>query len=369
MFLRLLSALLLLSSYSSVFAQEKFTALKDLRGDWMTFEDGRYLPAGEIRFSGVTTIYFQLDPQTEAGNFLRINSSRSYFMFIDGKVYGEFQGESTFRIDSLLRTEGRPSWIGIHQKKINERDLHTDIISHGHRKAISDVATAVRPYSPFRDFVVISGLLIILLFLVAARLNPKLASDYFSPNRILASRDADDSQASARLTGGSNVQFYILCSLLIGFYLLIIFYHLPAEYALPGHFQASNFWIMALQWLKLSTLVFFVLLIKLSIIFSLTRLFSMRGMARFHFFNWVRLLLVTVGASTIFLFMYFISRGEQPAYYVMFLFVVVGVLIGWIVAAFFKLGGKTGHSMFHLFSYLCATEIIPLLITVKVLFQ
>jgi hypothetical protein len=350
-------------------AQEKFTLTKNLRSDWMTFQDGRYLLAGEIPFYGVNTIYFQLDPQTEAGNFLRTDSSRPYFIFINGKVCGEFEGPSTFPIDSLLQAEGRTSWIAIRQKKINERDLHVEVISRGQRPAMEGVATAARPYSPFRDFVVISGLLIILLFLVAARLNPKLASDYFSLSRIFASRDTDDSQASARITGGSNVQFYVLCSLLIGFYLLIVLYHLPAEYALPIHFQASDFWMIGLQWLKLSTLVFLALLVKLSIIFSLTRLFNMRGMARFHFFNWVRLLLVAIGASTVFLFMYFISRGEQPAYYVMFLFAMVGVLIGWIVAAFFKLSGKSGHSMFHLFSYLCATEIIPLLITVKVLFQ
>ena len=343
--------------------------VKNLRSEWMVYGDGAYHPLDHIPFSGINTIYFQIDPQTEGADFLRLHSSRSYFVFIDGKVWGEFEGQSTFQIDSLLQAEGRASWIAVHQKNINERDLQVEIITHEQPAPREDVATAARPYSHLRDFVVVSGLLIILLFLIAARLNPKLSSDYFSLSRIFASRDADDSQASARITGGSNVQFYVLCSLLIGFYLLIVLYHLPAEYALPVHFQASAFWAIGLQWLKLSALVFLGLLIKLFIIFSLTRLFNMRGMARFHFFNWVRLLLVAAGASTVFLFMYFISRGEEPAYYVMFLFVVVGVMIGWIIVAFLKLSGKSGHSMFHLFSYLCATEIIPLLITVKVLFQ
>jgi hypothetical protein len=101
----------------------------------------------------------------------------------------------------------------------------------------------------------------------------------------------------------------------------------------------------------------------------MTRLFDMRGMARYHFFNWVRLLLVMFGAATAIIFMYFISRGDHPYLFVVFLSVVAGTLLVWIVMAFFKLSGRSGHSMFHLFSYLCATEIIPLLITVKVLFQ
>jgi hypothetical protein len=226
-----------------------------------------------------------------------------------------------------------------------------------------------RPCSYLRDFSVISGFVIILFFLALLRLHPKLAADYFTLSRIVASREAEDGQSSARLTSSSNVQFYILCSLLMGFYLLIILYNLPAEYALPIQFHASGFWMIWLQWLKLSAYVFIALMAKLLIIFSLSRLFGFRGMARFHFFNWIRLMLAIFGAATIVLFTYFISRGDSADTFVMFLSVVVLALIVWIAVAYFKLGGRSGHSMFHLFSYLCATEIIPLLITVKVLFQ
>ncbi|MEX2234264.1 MAG: DUF4271 domain-containing protein, partial [Cyclobacteriaceae bacterium] len=221
----------------------------------------------------------------------------------------------------------------------------------------------------FRDFVVVSGLVIILLFLFALRLKTKLDADYFSISRILSSREADDSQTSARLTSSSNVQFYVLCSLMIGFYLIIILQNLPPQYALPIRFQSSGFWMMWWQWLKLSTIIFYALLLKIFIIFLLARLFGMRGMARFHFFNWIRLLLVVLGAATILLFIYFISRGDSQNFFVVFLSLVVVALVAWIAVAFYKLSGRSGHSMFHLFSYLCATEIIPLLITVKVLFQ
>jgi hypothetical protein len=226
-----------------------------------------------------------------------------------------------------------------------------------------------KPHSYFRDFVVVAGLVIILLFLVALHLNPKLASDYFSAARILSAREAEDSQSSARLTSSSNVQFYILCSLMIGFYLLIILQNLPSEFALPVRFQASGFWSLWWQWLKLSTIIFYIFLLKIVIIFLLTRLFGMRGMARFHFFNWIRLLLIVFGAATILLFVYFISRGGSSYFFVVSLSIVVIALVGSIVVAFFKLSGRSEHSMFHLFSYICATEIIPLLITVKVLFQ
>lgn len=368
MFPRIVLLFLLFSLYSSVFAQEKFTVVKDLRGEWMQYNEEGYRPLNEFPIRGLSTVYLNLDP-TLSGQWLRVSSENQYYVFVNGKVQGEYEGVSMLRVDTLVNAAyGRPAWLAIHQRRINQRDLKTEIVALQQAPArIEEVTT--RPYSHFRDFVVIAGLLIIVFFVLALRLNPKLASDYFSITRIFSSRDADDSQAGARLTGGSNLPFYVLCSLMIGFYLLIVLYNLPSEYMLPGRFGGSGFWSFWLQWLELSAIVFLVLLLKIFIIFSLTRLFGMRGMARFHFFNWIRLLLVVLGAATVLLFMYFISRGAHENLYVMFLSLVVVTLIAWIVVAFFKLGGKSGHSMFHLFSYLCATEIIPLLITVKVLFQ
>lgn len=370
MFRRLLFIGVLSFVSSIVFAQERFTVVKDLRGDWMNYDENAFHPLADFPITGLSTVYVRLNPTSSASESLRLKSERPYFVFVNGKIKGEYAGESFLRLDSLLSSpQARPTLVAIHQTRINERDLVTQVVTRNARTSLAEVETLERPYYHFRDFVVIAGLLVVVLFLIALRLNPKLASDYFSVSRIFASRDADDGQVSARLTGGSNVPFYILCSLMIGFYLIIVLYNLPPEYVLPGRFHASDFWMMWLQWLKLSAIVFVILLLKIFIIFSLTRLFGMRGMARFHFFNWIRLLLVVLGVATVLLFMYFITRGDREMLYVFFLSVVVITSIGWIVVAFFKLGGRSGHSMFHLFSYLCATEIIPLLITVKVLFQ
>jgi hypothetical protein len=354
---------------TSLFGQKKFTTVKDLKPEWRRFEEEVYKPAHDIPFRGLSTIYIQLESRDYSGRFLRLSSASPYFLFLNGKVRGEYTGQTVLNMDSLARLAGTDALqVAVHQEHINKRDLQTELVS----TAPAPSATAInleRPYSHFRDFVVVSGLLIMLLFVMELRLNPKLASDYFSIGRILSSREADDSQASARLTSGANVQFYILCSLLIGFYLIIVLHHLPPRYALPIPFEASGFWMSIWQWLKISALVFGVFMFKLLIIFSITRLFGMRGMARYHFFNWMRLLLLIFGIAVVILFMYFILHGNNPEVFVAFLDIVVGALIAWIALAIYKLSGRTGHSLFHLFSYLCATEIIPLLITVKVLFQ
>lgn len=368
--LRVFPLVFFLLTCSSVFAQEKFTVLKDLKGEWMTYEENSYRAITEIPLSGLNTVYFELQPtKYPAGAYLRLQSDKEYFLFINGKVRGEYKGQVLLNLDSLVQAAYSAHYLlAIHQKKINSKNLTSQIILRRPPSAVI-TDTVARPYSYLRDFVVVSGLLIILLFILTMRLNPKLAAEYFSIPRMFASRDVEDSQASGRLTSGSNVQFYILCSLLIGFYLLIILYNLPPKFALPNRFYASGFWMICWQWLKLSVIIFYVFVLKIFIIFSLTRLFGMRGMARFHFFNWMRLLLVVFGSATVVLFIYFISHGTRYDFFVVFLSLMVAALITWTVVAFFKLSGRNEHSMFHLFSYLCATEIIPLLITVKVLFQ
>jgi len=351
-------------------AQEKAGVEKSLRSDWMKFENDKYTLLEE----GATvrnTIYFKIETNRYPGSYLSIQSVRPFFVFFNGKLSGEYQGKAIFKTDSLAGVHYTTRFlVAVHQPDINTRDLKTAIIApdEGSSKRYR-LESEFRPATFFKDYVIISGLVIIFLFLIAMRINPKLASDYLSIIRIFSVREADDAQANARLTSSSNIQFYVICSLLLGFYMMIIIFHLPDEYALPLHFQGYSFWTIVWQWIRLSAMILGVFFVKILLIFSLTRLFGLKGLARIHFFNWVRLLLIVFGASSIILFVYFILRGQSPDFFIVFLTLVVGTLVSWIFIVFLKLNGKTEHSMFHLFSYICATEIIPLLITIKVLFQ
>jgi hypothetical protein len=157
--------------------------------------------------------------------------------------------------------------------------------------------------------------------------------------------------------------------MLLALFFIMIFKFVPNEYALSTWFAPESFWKTVVLWLLTTLVIVGVFLIKIIIIFSLTRLFGLRGLARIHYFNWVRLLLIVFGAASVIIFIYFISRGLSPGFFEVLLYLVIGVLVAWTLIVFLKLNNKSEHSMFHLFSYICATEIIPLLITIKVLFQ
>jgi hypothetical protein len=44
------------------------------------------------------------------------------------------------------------------------------------------------------------------------------------------------------------------------------------------------------------------------------------------------------------------------------------ILVTWVILFFLKLTNRMHYGPFHLFSYICATEIIPVVLLIKVLY-
>jgi len=65
--------------------------------------------------------------------------------------------------------------------------------------------------------------------------------------------------------------------------------------------------------------------------------------------------------------LYFILYGTSSAVYETLLQITSAMLIAWPIIIFLKFYRRVNTSLFHIFSYLCATELIPLLITLNVL--
>ncbi|HET7178310.1 MAG TPA: hypothetical protein VFI14_01235, partial [Chryseosolibacter sp.] len=103
MFPRLCLLSFFIVALSNVYAQKKFTLEKDLRSEWLIFSDGAYQAAGDVGLSGLTTVYFRFNARSYPDCLLRLSSDANYFLFINGKVVGEYQGQAILDVDSLAR--------------------------------------------------------------------------------------------------------------------------------------------------------------------------------------------------------------------------------------------------------------------------
>ncbi len=158
----------------------------------------------------------------------------------------------------------------------------------------------------FRDFTIIAALILFVLLIVIIRLNPKLASDYFSVGRIFSIYEGDDSQLYSRITSSTNILFYLFCSLMLGYYMMIVFQFVADRYPIAIQFQNESFWDATWNWIRFSMMLLLFFFIKIILVYGFSKLFGFQSIAGIHFFNWVRLIIVIFGLASIILSFYFI---------------------------------------------------------------
>lgn len=335
---------------------------------WMVYEKDQFRPFSEEDNGQVSTVYVLLDEREYAGDYIRIETPFPFSVFINGQLM--LTGKDSVHLDvDSLRAVSRSAalMIGIHQHKIHRKSLHIYPAS-AVVTPVQDNHPELKPSGYFRDFVLVSALLLLAMLVMIARLNPKLTADYFSVNRIFSLRESDDSQLNSRITSSSNILFYSYCSLIVSFYLMIIFHFVAHSFQSAWAFQADSFGEAFLQWLKLSVILLMIFFIKIILVYLFTRLFALSDVFGLHVFNWIRIMLIFFGVLSMLLIVYHIVRGQNENIYANFMWALAWVLGLWVLIVFPKVMHRTGYSLFHIFSYICATEIIPLLISIKIIY-
>ncbi len=345
---------------------QQFQVKQDLNSQWLHYHEGTFVPYREHQ---VTTdvVYLQLGTPRSGGDYLAVTGTEVVNVFVNNNL----AASGTYlmlNLDSLSRVFYSPRiHVGLHQHGLSEKTVSTFLVSGNERPAAKD-DNIFRPAFFFRDFAILAGLLLTALAVVIIRLNPKLASDYFSIGKMISLRE-DESQMLTRIGNSTNVLFYFYCSLLLGYFFMIVFRFLPDDYRVSLYFQSDSFWGAMLQWLKLSSVILVVLITKIILILNLSFLFGIGELGGIHFFNWIRMIVIFFGVLTAVVFIYFVSHGYDQNTHGMFLKLVVVLTGAWMVLIFLKLSGRANASMFHLFSYICATEVIPFLVIIKLLYN
>ncbi len=350
----------------SIAAAQDYAVTKDLQSEWKVFQNGAYEPFQKV--GSARSVFFSVEVAKVMGGYLFIESFAPYTVFINGQLAESSEGSLRLKIDSLSSVFQGSVWqVSVFQEKIKAGRLKT-LIESKVAKNSSAIELLPTRIASFRDFAIIGVLILMIVLIVITQLNPKLASDYFSVSKIFSVREGEETQTYSRITSSINILFYVYSSLMLGYYLMIIFHFLPSQYRAAMFFQSSTFWEAVIHWLQLSLIVLGLFFAKIVLIYGLSFVFGMGQIGGFHFFNWVRLLLGVFGVLSIVVFLYFITHGQRESFYFFFLSTMAWVLACWIVLIVLKLWRQMDRSLFHLFSYICATELIPFLITLKVLY-
>lgn len=331
----------------------------NLRQDWKVQEKETMVPYKDQKRN---TIHFILDKKAAGGKLLFYDRSE-YSVFINGKLVVRTQDSLRLKVDSLwARYQGKLSF-SIHQKR-PVYSLQTLLMVP---VAKSTFDNPLRQGSYFNDFVILASFILLTALVILFRVNSRLTFDYLNVIKLFSIQERDEAIVASRIGSSVNLFFFGLISFLLGLLLLIIFQAVPERVRLAGEFAFQSTSQVFLIWLLLSSIIFIILIIKLILIVSFSLLFGLRDTVRFQFFNFIRLLFVTTILMGGVALVYFIVQTQRSGYYYHLLTIGCVLVIMGTILLFMKLLARTSFPVFHLFSYLCATEVIPLMILGKVI--
>lgn len=344
-----------------------YATKKNLSAEWKVFDGKHYVQSDNAQ---TNTLYIQVDPLANPKHYLVIQSKQFLDIFIDGRLVASKTVRQIFSLDSLSKTlAGKPFLVAIHAEgPLNFQQLTTTLSLKGviQQKLSYESMLEQRMPSSFRDFVVVALVLLFGYWVVSIRVSPRLFADYFSITKLFFGRETEDYQYF-RITSATILFYGFSClALSLVFFIINHFYDIPV---ISGVTQTNSFPFYITQWLLLSLVLFCVLLLKIFILFLLASVFDINEIAGFQFFNFMRLLLIVLVVVTVSISSYFLLHGLDPSVYQIFYKILGWVMFFWIVMIFLKLVARVPFSPIHLFLYICATEIIPFLVTVKILYK
>ena len=322
---------------------------------WKTINEGVWVDYDGDQATHI--IYLPLDFSELRGLKIKINCPGSFYVFIDGALASKVKSSITLSMDSLSKKYSRAVVLGIYSKA-----SISQLESNWLLKQDEDLNPR-RERSGFPSFVILVTILLLIFITALLRTNPQLTQDYLNITKLFTLRDRDEGQI-LRITSSVNLLFYFFCSALAALALLITAHSTPRGLSFLSGLKFANgyvFW----QWLVLSALIFAIMMLKLLVSNIVSGLFGWKDLYALQFFNFIRMVILSLFIIVI-ISLFGFSVGISLNYFTLLKLACLLLVVG-AVLIYVKLLARATFHFFHLFFYLCATEVLPLGVLIKML--
>ncbi|MCE2995675.1 MAG: DUF4271 domain-containing protein [Cyclobacteriaceae bacterium] len=351
---------LLLSVIGYSQPENQVSVMKDLRPHWLIHQNNEYR---SYNHQPTQTIYFWLNTH-QRNRLLQIDSRHRFSLYVNNQLVVQKKGDVRISVDSLRSKFTPPLFCAV----FSDAGVHHLQTHVSDRVSERDLELLKRSDSYFLDFTIIATLMLIACFAIFWRTNPALTLDYLNVNKLFSFQDKDESKFTLRIASSVNLLIYLFGSFFLALVLLVAFRLAGNQFWLSQRFQVHATSQAFAQWLWLSSIIFLLFLLKLIWLAMLTALFGFRDTVSFQFFNFIRMVLLAVLAIAFLCVIFYAFKVQQSSYFETLIYILSGIFVAGTLIIYFKLLSRMPFHFFHLFSYLCASEIIPLLVLMKVFF-
>jgi len=352
---------------------DEYEVIKDLRDDWEFYseKENGYLPYITGNIINTNTIYFHLPLQHYHNKYLIISFRHGSSLWINQRLIEYYPKNKTawFPIDSLVEKYVQEKLLISVYNPSSTFDSMITVIgvkapSTFNRDKVNEVF--VRETSAIKNSLILISFFIIGLFTILYNTFPLDFKQFTSFSLFFHSYNNMGSVAKSILFSKTQMVFLLGLSSIIAFLLLIHQYVdriPPLQWFLEGN---PVIW----SWFLLTIIIFVLLILKYFLIIILSSLFGIQDLANDYFLEIIILSMIFYLTLFIIIVASGLSVYHRTAEILHFLTIPVAFFYPMrLLFIFFRIRKKASVNNLHLFSYLCTTELLPMLIGFKYLFH
>ncbi len=348
---------------------EEYRILKDLKDTWRFYSDKDkgllpYIPENNVN---TRTLYFYAQPSKYPGESLIVSFQDGASLWINDQLVRYYEKADTAHLsmDSLaaVYNSGVLNMVLYHPS----RPL-TGIFTIVGSKIDDGFETLVinpiipRTINKSKNVFIIIGIIIVIFFTVLFNLYPKDAGVFFSLRSALFSNTAADELIKPRAITTAQFLYLLALSGIMAF--LIILYHSNIGIAALDNWLGDS--ALFFSWFVLTIAFFILVILKYILILLMSNLFDISDKVNYYFFEIT--IFSMVFYSGLFITISVIGLGLSyfvPTALTFMLYLVIVFYLFRAAIMFLKIRSKTTVQNLHLFSYLCTTELLPVIIGMK----
>jgi hypothetical protein len=362
---------------------DKYQVIEELDEYWQVYDTDykSYVPYLKSIHGNPEALHFELNLDNYKGYHLKITTLQPVYLFMQAKLNRLLpaNGKLILNVDSL-RNSFKESKILF---SLFNKDGHITIPSASivhNKQEISSASlsenTLITPLkfrnrTDVQDFAIVAALLILALFAFLWNYHPKAFKSYYNLKSLITLSIKEDTVLISRPLSRINLLFIFNHSLLLAF-LYILIQKSSDRFLLHDQFlqSASSFGSLFYYFGILTFAIFLLLVGKYFLLLLIGKLFNLSSVVYIHFYEYMLFsrifycIIVPAIFSIYVVLPAFISMVNQELIYIIVIFNFIRLFI-----INFALNKATSVKNLYLFSYLCATELTPLLIGLKILVE
>ncbi len=352
------------------YIQQDYQVVKDLKEEWLKVdENNKYVPFIEDDHASESPIVAVLfDLQQYSGNSLLCYATSGSSLLIEQQIVGHYDKASTIilDLDSLQQVYKRDQiLVSLYSPDENYDKMQLLVVKEGAANAQAQHVPLERTDSALENFFIVG--LLVLLASYAFQLNqyPKTFRKLYDLKKVFSFKIREET-GKIRLINEANLVFLIHHCFLVSYLLVLLLSISDALNTSSFIDQPHTFSEFVFTWLKLTVFVLLLICLKYFIVMMFGTLFGLRNLKYLHIFDFMRMSLIFW--SILFAIFALIFSGftlSSSMYTTILVYVFIAFAIIRVFILYSRLFTGTSFRNLYLFSYICTSEVVPLLIGIE----